>query len=312
MKRAIIPQNRWYLLSLTVFSLLVSSCNKMEQPTIASTEEPATPSVSLASVAEETYESPEIATLTPLPTILPSSTPALDSNVKEEMDNTSAPTKTLMPSPVHSPTPFSVNVEPLQDIWPLEVGTYWVSISTNIDFGLSATYLVTDTVKNIIKVENLYVVEMHRQQELVYGDESVEFATTLQPGDYFYIVSEVENYVNVYWQRRLDLSTLDSSELVFVFPLELDGCWITNQDLEYYDSCNAYVREVDDFFPLDSGQLMKCFSIWVFTLVGRGHVTFCPGIGIAGRDFLLNSNPPTISAGYNEILIDYSFRTGFK
>lgn len=308
MKHAITPQNHWYFFGLTVLGLLVLSCNKIEPPIITSTEAPTTPSEPLTSIPEETYESPEIATIIPLPTILPSSTPTIDSNIKEEVVITSTPTKTLTPSPVPSATLLPVNIEPLQDIWPLEVGTYWVSISTNIEFGLSATYLVTDTVKNVSEVGNFYVVEMYRQQKLVYGNESIGFETTLQPGDYFYVVSEVENRVYVYWQRRLDLSELNSSELLFVFPLEIDGCWIINQDLEYADSCNIYVREVDDFFPLDSGQLVKCYSMRVFTPVGRGNVTFCPGIGIAGRDFRLNSNPPTINAGYNETLIDYSFR----
>ena len=189
MERAIIHKTRLFLLVLTGLSLLAASCNKLEPPIITSTETPNSPSVSLTSVAEKTYESQEITTLTPLRIIVPSSTPTLDSSVKEEVDIASTPTKTLMPSPVPSPTPISVNVEPLQDIWPLEAGTYWVSISTNIDFGLSATYLVTDTVKNIIEVENFYVVEMHRQEKLVYGDESVEFGNSVKPGDYFYVVN---------------------------------------------------------------------------------------------------------------------------
>lgn len=288
----------------------IIGCSQIEQPIGEITTEPMASLMSATSTATRSTENSEIVTLAPSPTVPASSTPLSDLSEQNQIVTTLVPTQTPITPPAPTDTPLPVRIEPLQDIWPLEVGDYWVSISTNIDFGLSATYLVTDTVKNVGEIENFFVVEMHRQQKLVYGNESIEFATTLQPGDYFYIVGEVENHVYVYWQRRLDLSALDSSELLFVFPLELDGCWITNQDLEYYDSCNAYVREVDDFFPLGSGQLVKCFSIWVFTPVGRGDVTFCPGIGIAGRDFVLNSNPPTISAGYNETLIDYSFRTG--
>ncbi len=309
MKSANIPLWIRCFCVLSVISLPVIGCNQLEESAAEITEQPdsfPTPDASTGIVPSKT---PEIVIPSPIASAINSPTVTSSRLDETELPLTPTETPTLFPTP--SVTPLSAQIEPLHGIWPLEAGNYWVSISTNVEFGLSATYIVTDTVMNVREVENLFVVEMQRQPQLVYGDESVEFGNSVKPGDYFYVVSEVESRVNVYRQRKLDLSALDSSELAFVFPLELEECWEMNHSIESLaDGCNVYVTGVDDFQPLESGQFARCFSIRVVTPVGRGNVSFCPGIGIAFRDFWLNSNPPVINAGYNETLIDYFIQNG--
>jgi len=241
---------------LSVISFLVIGCNQSEESAAEITGQPDnlfTPAASTGTVPPET---PEIVIPSPIASAINS--PTATSGRLDETALPLSPTETPTLFPTPSITPLSVHIESLHGIWPLVTGNYWVSISTNVEFGLSVTYIVTDTVKNVREVENLFVAEMHRQPQLVYGDKSVEFGNSVKPGDYFYVVSEVENQVNIYWQRELDLSALDSSELAFVFPLELEECWEMNHSIgSLANGCNVYVTGVDDFQPLDSGQFAR-------------------------------------------------------
>jgi hypothetical protein len=167
--------------------------------------------------------------------------------------------------------------------------------------------MMTDTVAHTEVVEGYFIARVQRTGRLLYGVDSVRLAQTINPGDVWYIISTIDNPVHIYQQPELDLSAIDSSWLEYSLPLEDGACWTSDPHTGNLHDCNIRVNS-SGFRYLSTGEITDCYDIQMSTFVGGGSSIFCPGIGIARREFSLNSTAigsTTVPASYEEILIDY-------
>jgi len=213
---------------------------------------------------------------------------------------------TLTIPPLTTPT-FVPPTSPLSEL-PLNAGNYWVyssqvyggSVPTDV---ITSTYRITDTILETYTSQHYFAAKLHRDLQFISGGSSDGFIGSLQPGDYWYIVSDTSVYQQIH---ELDLSQVESSWLEYVFPLSGKPCWFPNPDDRKQFDPHACNRGPDGPLVLDTsvGKLEDCYEILTIYLSGGTLAWFCSGIGVVRAKYDHHGSP----FGYEEVLVDFSIQ----
>ncbi|KAA3653562.1 MAG: hypothetical protein DWQ04_35155 [Chloroflexi bacterium] len=199
-------------------------------------------------------------------------------------------------------TPSSILNSTLSD-FPLQLGNSWIYSHTAYFGEEIATYLITDTVKDARTNGNYYIAEMGRDWKQVSGTLASDDVYGLGVNQYWYIVDGLQVYVQL---NQLDLSTVESSWLEYIFPLDNSiGSWYPSgeqRSSEYvgFSGHRRIYSLVDMKVP--AGEFRKCPYILTFYNNGRNEDWFCPGIGLVARKF----DHQGTKYGYHTNLVEYS------
>lgn len=203
--------------------------------------------------------------------------------------------------------------------FPLTLGNTWIYSSTHYDTivvsgggttsptlgRITATYLITERVVDTERFGSFFAAKIARNRIVLTSSVDLrdsQYASyladrTWQPYDW-YIISGT----TVYMQHELQFDKLNSSLLLYKFPLSDNQEWLPLSELP---GIVSYVSNPKDFEGT-AGFFEECFQIVTVFLSGPELQWFCNGIGIVQEELDHQGTP----FGYKKILIRYEGNFG--
>lgn len=237
-----------------------------------------------------------------------STTPAPDPTATASSTATPAPELTAAALPADSPSP-SPEID-----FPLALDSTYVFQFTqhegaSIGEIMTTTRVVTETVVEVSNTLSYSVAKIHREEsaetpvgEVPPGWQGVPLkpATT---SDYWLVVSGNRMYRQ---ERNLDLSSLSTALLEFVFPVKLGEKWYQSDEKARLNPTYAddwMLRKVTrgGAVVVPAGEFEDCFLLeetWAGTTF---ETWFCPGVGVVDRNADHHGTP----GGFRQVLLRY-------
>ncbi len=286
------------------------------------------PTLSPTSTSSPTVTSTSVPiqlTQTPTPPISPTDIPTLSPT------STSSPTVTSTSTPIPpTPTP-TPPISPISD-FPLNLGNTWIysyaAYSTNDsqndndirdDQIITATSLITETVVNTRLHGDYFVAKIVKSKTVITLSVDTDELDHWHSHNWYGVKSGEETYwyvitgTHVYRQQKeLDLTTVESSWLEYVFPLEERMGWYPDSwqrdefpDIDTGPSSGIRVAYGPVKKQIPGGEFENCFKVLTIYLGGGTESWFCLGVGFVGEEFDHMGTP----FGLREVLIDYIIKS---
>jgi len=204
--------------------------------------------------------------------------------------------------------------------FPLALGNTWVYSGTfyqgfDRNTVLTATYVVTETVVDILRAEQrphmIYQVARYKSVRscpepwVRQGQGWCSTFDTPEPEYFWYIIDGN----TMYQQRKLEVFRLPARSVVeLVFPLEMGRQWYLSAELQeqYPDyKLDAMLRKVERKGSVDSlaGDFDECFLMTDVVGGNASRTWYCAGVGIVEQATDHSGTP----FGSRELLAAYSF-----
>ncbi|MDD3829221.1 MAG: hypothetical protein PHY79_24890, partial [Anaerolineae bacterium] len=210
--------------------------------------------------------------------------------------------------PTDSPSP-SPDID-----FPLELNNTWVFQLTRyegvpIDEIVTTTLIVTKTVVEVNNTSSYLMAKIHQEEsaEIPVGEVPPSWqGVPLRPAtssEYWLVVSGNRMYRQ---ERNLDLPSLSTALLEFVFPVKLGNKWYRSEEKAELNPTYAddwMLREVTKVgtVVVPAGEFNSC-SFLEETWAGTTFETwFCPGVGVVDWKGDHHGTP----GGFRQILIRY-------
>lgn len=225
-----------------------------------------------------------------------------------------ATSATSTPEPIATASP-TVPPSPSAEIdFPLALNNTWVFQLTRyegvpITEIITTTRVVTETVIEVKNISSYLVAKIHREEsaEVPVGDVPPSWqGVPLRPAtssDYWLVVSGNRMYRQ---ERELDLSSLSTALLEFVFPIKLGEKWYRSDEKARLNPTCAddwMLRKVTKvgIVVVPAGEFNDCFFLeeeWAGTTF---ETWFCPNVGIVDEKSDHHGTP----GGFRQALIRY-------
>ncbi len=226
---------------------------------------------------------------------------------------TASPTATPTPEPTATASPAAPPSPGPEIDFPLALDNTWVFQFTRyegvpINEILTTTLVVTETVVEVKNISSYLVAKIHREEsaEIPVGEVPPRRGAPLRPAtssDYWLVVSGNRMYRQ---ERELDLSSLSTALLEFVFPVKLGEKWYqSDEKAKLYPTYadDGMLRKVTKVgtVVVPAGEFNNCFflvEVWAGTTF---ETWFCPNVGVVDRKVDHHGTP----GGFRQVLIRY-------
>lgn len=193
--------------------------------------------------------------------------------------------------------------------FPLELGRTWVYSQefyapSSVHRGqiVTATFILTETVVEIVQDGTTLRAHVHPSRELLYVPPDYSFSTDVEYRDFSYVVDG-----SLLWRyHEVGTSPADKSlyrQLLYDFPLALGKEWCPNNP-SYPEVCSsAGMRRVVDtgVITTPAGTFTDCYQTHEFYNSGGPYIWFCPGVGVVAETYDHGGTP----FGHHKTLINY-------
>lgn len=198
--------------------------------------------------------------------------------------------------------------------FPLALGNTWVFQLTRyegVTTGeiITTTSVVTETVVEVNNPLSFLVAQVRREEsaEMPVGEVPPSWQgislRTATSGDYWLVLSGNRLYRQ---EGNLDLSSLSTALLEFVFPLQLGNKWYQSDEKAklnptYGDDWMLRKVTLAGAVAVPAGEFDDCFFLeeaWAGTAF---ETWFCPGVGVVDRKSDHHGTP----GGFREVLIRF-------
>lgn len=220
---------------------------------------------------------------------------------------TSTPEPIAMASPTVPPPPSAESDFPLalNNTWVFQLTRYEGVPITEI---ITTTLVVTETVVEVKNISSYLVAKIHREEsaEVPVGEVPSWQGVPLRPAtssDYWLVVSGNRMYRQ---ERDLDLSSLSTALLEFVFPVKLGEKWYRSDE-----KAKLYPTYADDWMlrkvtkvgtvVVPAGEFNDCFFLEEEWAGATFETWFCPDVGIVDEKGNHHGTPE----GFRQVLIRY-------
>jgi len=216
------------------------------------------------------------------------------------------PTATASPTAPPPPSPEINFPLALNNSWVFQLTRYEGVPTTEI---ITTTRVVTETVVEVKSISSYLVAKIHREEsaEEPVGDVPPSWqGIPLSPAtssDYWLVVSGNRMYRQ---ERNLDLSSLSTALLEFVFPLKLGEKWYRSDE-----KAKLYPTYADEFMlckvtkvgtvVVPAGEFNNCFFLEEEWAGATFETWFCPNVGIVDEKGDHHGTP----YGHRQVLIRY-------
>jgi len=174
---------------------------------------------------------------------------------------------------------------------------------------MTTTRVVTETVVEVESISSYLVAKIHREEsaEIPVGDVPPSWqGVPLKPAtssDYWLVVSGNRMYRQ---ERNLDLSSLSTALLEFVFPLKLGEKWYLSDEKAKLNPTYAddwMLRKVTKVgtVVVPAGDFNNCFFLEEVWAGATFETWFCPNVGIVDQKGNHHGTP----YGVRKVLIRY-------
>ena len=202
--------------------------------------------------------------------------------------------------PFLEPTP---SPEPSSIPFPITLASTWIYDYRAYTEGQQAAWVVTETILDVQRQNDMLIATVQRDIRLVEGQETGEILTAPRPETFWYILRGGELYRQF---DHLDLTNFfTNTNLELFFPVETVPCWYIGETLGPAQKGESGCRMVDTYQPTyqtPAGTFDNCLELITPYLSGVQLDVFCPHLGfVAGKYDHLGS-----SFGYEFKLIGYS------
>jgi len=221
---------------------------------------------------------------------------------------------TPTPEPIAAASPTAPPSPGPEIDFPLALDNTWVFQFTRyegvpITEIITTTRVVTETVVEVKNISSYLVAKIHREEsaEIPVGDVPPSWqGVPLRPAtssEYWLVVSGNRMYRQ---ERNLDLSSLNTALLEFVFPLELGEKWYQSDEVAKLNPTYAegwMLRKVTKVgtVVVPAGHFNNCFFLeeaWAGTTF---ETWFCPNVGVVDQKADHHGTP----GGFRQVLIRY-------
>jgi hypothetical protein len=221
---------------------------------------------------------------------------------------------TSPPEPIAAASPTAPPSPGPEIAFPLALNNTWVFQFTRyegvpITEIITTTLVVTETVVEVKNISSYLVAKIHREEsaEIPVGDVPPSWqGVPLRPAtssDYWLVVSGNRMYRQ---ERELDLSSLSTALLEFVFPLELGEKWYQSDE-----KAKLYPTYADGWMlrkvtkvgtvVVPAGEFDNCFFLEEAWAGATFETWFCPNVGIVDQKGDHHGTP----YGFRQVLIRY-------
>jgi hypothetical protein len=221
---------------------------------------------------------------------------------------TPTPELTATASPTAPPPPGPEIDFPLalNNTWVFQLTWYEGVPITEI---MTTTRVVTETVVEVKSISSYFVAKIHREEsaEIPVGDVPPSWqGVPLRPAtssDYWLVVSGNRMYRQ---ERNLDLSSLSTALLEFVFPVKLGEKWYRSDEKAKLNPTYAddwMLRKVTKVgtVVVPAGEFNDCFFLEEEWAGYTAETWFCPNVGIVDEKGDHHGTPE----GFRQVLIRY-------
>jgi len=211
--------------------------------------------------------------------------------------------------------PLTSNPPPGAEVdFPLALNNTWVFQLTRyegvpITEIITTTLVVTETVVEVKSTSSYFVAKIHREEsaEVPVGEVPPSWqGVPLRPAtssDYWLVVSGNRMYRQ---ERNLDLSSLSTALLEFVFPVKLGEKWYRSDEKARLSPTYAddwMLRKVTKVgtVVVPAGEFNDCFFLQEEWAGYTAETWFCPNVGIVDEKGNHHGTPE----GFRQVLIRY-------
>lgn len=227
---------------------------------------------------------------------------------------TASLTATPTPEPIAAASPTTPPSPGPEIDFPLALDNTWVFQFTRyegvpITEIITTTLVVTETVVEVKSISSYLVAQIHREEsaEIPVGDVPPSWqGVPLRPAtssEYWLVVSGNRMYRQ---ERNLDLSSLSTALLEFVFPVKLGEKWYQSDEIAKLNPTYAegwMLRKVTKVgtVVVPAGHFNNCFFLEEAWAGATFETWFCPNVGIVDQKADHHGTP----GGFRKVLIRY-------
>ncbi len=186
----------------------------------------------------------------------------------------------LIPTPALDPA-----TEQALRLYPLFVGSTWVSEYLGYDQNQEVVWRVVETVTENRLVKGYFVAVLERQIELLDGNPPPDFQAIPDTGTFWYLVDGE----NLYRFDHQFFTKLSDAWLDLVLPFPEGGqVWVPDPTLRAQtDEVLPGFRYASDVYKkvLPTGGTITCYNVLTVLADGEARGTFCEGVGFVYQEF---------------------------